>query len=166
MVSNLCKMDKELVQILDVGCGPGYVGQYLKQDGYANIDGMDKNQQMLNMASENKAYDELLNITFGDPDSVPNAFKDTYDFVIASSLVCKNHEPGMCKEADRTIFENLLYCTKVGGYVIFAAKQDHRGEDQYKEIISILQEQYHWKFVSEHQYSRFYNACDKFGRTK
>jgi len=129
MVAKLNAIDKDLVQILDVGCGQGFVGQYLQQDGFSYIDGMDKNQSMLNIAQENKAYEELLNITFGKPDSVPKAFKDTYDFVIASSLLCRNHEEGMCEEADRTIFENLLYCTKVGGHIIFAAKEDQDGED-------------------------------------
>jgi len=35
------------MKILDIGCGKGYVGEYLKQDGFANINGIDCSKNLL-----------------------------------------------------------------------------------------------------------------------
>jgi len=44
-------------KILDIGCGKGYVGEYLKQDGFANITGLDCSKNLLQLAEKKKAYE-------------------------------------------------------------------------------------------------------------
>ena len=74
-----------------------------------------------------------------------------------------NNSTHKCHEfIGRTVFDNLLNCTKVGGYVIFAT--DAESEEECNEIIAMLQQEQAWKYVKEHQYYRFYKACQKSGK--
>jgi len=59
MVSQLCNTNKLTTKILDIGCGKGYVGEYLRNDGYQYIIGMDYSKKMLDVAATNKAYKSL-----------------------------------------------------------------------------------------------------------
>jgi len=47
MVSKLCNTNKLTTTILDVGCGTGYVGEYLRKDGFILITGMDYSKKLL-----------------------------------------------------------------------------------------------------------------------
>ena len=60
-----------------------------------------------------------------------------YDFVIASSLMTNNSSHKCQEIVGRTVFDNLLSCTKVNGYVIFAA--DEENENKFHDIISTMQ---------------------------
>jgi predicted TPR repeat methyltransferase len=45
--------------VLDMGCGTGLVGQYLKERGFVNIVGVDASQGMLEKAKTKEVYNEL-----------------------------------------------------------------------------------------------------------
>jgi len=51
MVSKLCSTKKLTCKILDVGCGKGYVGEYLRADGFQYIVGMDYSKKILELAA-------------------------------------------------------------------------------------------------------------------
>lgn len=58
-VSRLCeenKIKKSDAQVIDFGCGTGLVGQYLSDDGFYNIVGLDASNGMLNEAENKKVY--------------------------------------------------------------------------------------------------------------
>ena len=47
LVSQLCPENRVKKQILDIGCGKGFVGQYLKEQGFMNIQGIDCSKNFL-----------------------------------------------------------------------------------------------------------------------
>ena len=57
--------------ILDMGCGTGLVGQYLKEKGFTNITGVDASSEMIVKSEEKKAYSELEELFLGQPDTFP-----------------------------------------------------------------------------------------------
>jgi len=50
ILKELITSNKLKVQILDLGCGKGYVGEYLKADGYLHITGVDCSKSLLQSA--------------------------------------------------------------------------------------------------------------------
>jgi len=42
-----CKVNQLKMKILDFGCGKGHLGEYLKQDGFCNISGIDCSKNLL-----------------------------------------------------------------------------------------------------------------------
>jgi len=47
ILKELIKSNKLKCQILDIGCGKGYVGEYLKADGFLHITGLDCSRSLL-----------------------------------------------------------------------------------------------------------------------
>ena len=48
LIKNLTAKENRLkTEILDVGCGKGYTGQYLKAEGFQQIHGMELSKNML-----------------------------------------------------------------------------------------------------------------------
>jgi len=50
ILKELITTNKLKTQILDLGCGKGYVGEYLKQDGFLHITGLDCSRSLLQSA--------------------------------------------------------------------------------------------------------------------
>jgi len=50
ILKELIKSNKLKCQILDIGCGKGYVGEYLKSDGFLHITGLDCSRSLLQVA--------------------------------------------------------------------------------------------------------------------
>ena len=67
-------ISKEHTRILDMGCGTGLVGQYLKEKGFDNIDGQDASQGMLENAKKKGAYKELDKLFLGSPTTYPEKY--------------------------------------------------------------------------------------------
>ena len=63
-------------QVLDVGCGNGFVGQYLKELGFQKISGIDCRKTKLETARSKKCYEDVRRLVFGLEDStVPEEFQ-------------------------------------------------------------------------------------------
>ena len=76
---------------MDVGCGKGFVGEYLKTDGFFRIAGMDCSKNLLNIAKSKKVYEKLDRFVFGMPGStIAPEHTEKYDFVIAASMINNN----------------------------------------------------------------------------
>jgi len=86
MLKELSDIGKLKCQVMDVGCGKGYVGEYLKKDGFLHISGMDCSRNLLEIAKEKKAYERLDRVAIGEsePDASHN---EKYDFVISASMI-------------------------------------------------------------------------------
>ena len=52
--------EKEDLRIMDAGAGTGFIGEYLKQQGYTNVDALDISQEMLDIAKEKNVYKKLI----------------------------------------------------------------------------------------------------------
>jgi len=61
------------MQVFDMGCGTGLVGQYLNEAGYKNIIGVDASKGMLDEAEKSKpgVHTELKELFLGAPDTFP-----------------------------------------------------------------------------------------------
>lgn len=73
-------------QILDIGCGKGHVGEYLKNDGFMHISGMDCSKNLLQLAEKKKAYEKLERIALGETE-IDASHHDKYDYVISASMI-------------------------------------------------------------------------------
>jgi len=100
---------------LDMGCGTGLVGQYLKERGFEHIVGVDASRGMLDKAAEKNAYTELKELFLGLPDTFPRELHDKFHVVTGSGILADNH-------LDNKVFEEMLLALKVGGYAVFATR--------------------------------------------
>lgn len=67
LIKNLTNPINRLkTEILDVGCGKGFVGQYLKEDGFQQIHGMELSKSLLGMAKSKNCYKSLEKVNIGD----------------------------------------------------------------------------------------------------
>ena len=65
MVNDLFTGSKLKVDVLDIGCGKGNVGQYLRDVGFKRIYGIDSSRNLLKQADERKNYLGLERFVFG-----------------------------------------------------------------------------------------------------
>lgn len=149
LVDSLCKDNKYKCQVLDVGCGNGFVGQYLKELGFQRISGIDCRQTKLQTAQSKKCYQSIERLVFGLEDSVvPEKYIGKFDFVTCASLVNNS-------DLSIKIFYDLLSTVKIGGFVIFASKLDKLNNNEYEKFMTKLTEEEHWAFTTDHQFYRY-----------
>lgn len=113
MLKDICESNRLKAQILDVGCGKGHVGEYLKKDGFQHIHGIDCSKSLLEAAAEKKIYKSLEKVAFGEGETPKTSA--TYDFVVSASMI---NNDGW----DEEMFQTMLNYTKMGGFIIFATK--------------------------------------------
>ena len=92
-------------KILDLGCGTGLIGQYLKEFGFTNVTGIDVSPVMLSHAKEKQAYAELVEYDLLDLDNFPGKLRNACDVVCCSGLVNNNH-------MDYKLFEMMILALK------------------------------------------------------
>lgn len=144
------------VQILDLGCGKGYVGEYLKNDGFLHITGLDCSRSLLQVAKETRCYESLEKGVFGQ-NELDESHYGKYDVVISSSMI---NNDGW----DREAFSRMLLYVKMGGFIIFTTKLNLNNENQYGAAIDGLSEEMHWKFVTDHTFYRYDKLCGGQGK--
>lgn len=150
--------NKLKVNILDIGCGKGYLGQYLKEEGYLRTTGMDCSNNLLELAKDKNSYYQLERRVFGQKDTViTDEMKEKYDFVSAASIL---NNDGY----DIKIFKNMVECCKTNGFIVFATKLDFHQKNQYEPEIKELEDTGFWQFTSEHSFYRYDKLCDKVGK--
>ena len=97
--------------IHDAGCGTGLVGTKLKLAGYSNIDGSDFSTDMLQLAQQTQAYQQLSEIDFAMPTALKN---NHYDAVISVGVYTKRFK--------NTFIPEMLRTLKPNGYFVFTAR--------------------------------------------
>jgi predicted TPR repeat methyltransferase len=101
---NTNQEQKHKVHVLDIGCGKGFLGEYLKEEGYMKTTGMDCSNSLLEIAKSRDCYYHLERRVFGQPDTViPEEMKNRFPFVSAASIL---NNDGY----DIKIFENMIDC--------------------------------------------------------
>lgn len=86
ILKELIKENKLRTRILDLGCGKGHVGEYLREDGFLHITGMDCSKNLLAIAQEKRAYERLEKVVFGKDEVHPDHM-GKYDVVISASMI-------------------------------------------------------------------------------
>ena len=86
LMKELSDISKLKCQVLDVGCGKGHVGEYLKNDGYLHITDLDCSKSVLEIAKEKKVYENLVRTAFGES-TIDESYSEKYDFVVAPSKI-------------------------------------------------------------------------------
>jgi SAM-dependent methyltransferase len=142
--------EKEEVDILDMGCGTGLVGKYLKDDGFVKITGLDACPAMLKECTDNKpgVHVELVELFLGKPETYPETLRNRFDVVTASGILADNH-------LDNSVFEEMLLSLRTGGLAIFATRTEYLELYGYGAYMKGLEEQGKWKFVKNIVFGRY-----------
>jgi len=134
--------------VLDMGCGTGLVGQYLKERGFVNIVGVDASKGMLERAAEKSAYTELKELFLGLPDTFPREYHNRFEVVTGSGILADNH-------LDNKVFEEMLLALKQGGYAVFATRTQYLTQYGYGPYMKELEEKGRWKLIKEITFDRY-----------
>lgn len=120
----------EGLDVLDLGCGEGYVARQLKQRGAKTLEGIDISEEMIKSAQEREASEQLgIRYRAGDA-SVLEMFEDaSFDLVAAVFLF--NYLDRAHTEATMTQVNRVL---RPGGRFVFAVPHPSlsfmRGEEE------------------------------------
>ena len=128
-------MSRGAVEILDLGCGTGLVGQHLNERGFENVSGVDVSGKMLEEAAAKNAYkslDQVKLCTDNFLETFPIAHRKKYDFVTAAGLVVNNY-------MDEKIFEEMLLSLRNGGIMVFTARFSYLGNYWYSDKLEELE---------------------------
>ena len=49
-MANLCRDNPFHTEVLEIGCGKGFAGEYLKEEGFHNVYGIDCSYNLLSIA--------------------------------------------------------------------------------------------------------------------
>ena len=147
----------EEAEVLDMGCGTGLVGQYLKERGFKKILGVDASKGMLDRAAEKNSYTELKELFLGLPDTYPRELHDRFEAITASGILAEGH-------LDNKVFDEMLLSLKTGGYAIFATRTMYLTQYNYADRIRELTEQGKWKLVQEITFDRYDKIGEAVGR--
>ena len=135
-------------KVLDLACGTGLVGKHLAEEGFKNIYGLDISANMLEEASAKGLYSELDEHALGNPDDLPEKFKNHFDFVTCAGLVNNNH-------MDYLLFEEMLLCCKQGGFAVFAARFSYMGKYWYGDVIHEMERSMRWKLLASEAFFKY-----------
>lgn len=125
--------------ILDVGCGTGLVGEYLRRHGYRNIEGLDYSRAMLDKAGQKQIYQKLIQ---GDLTGSLDIMSNTFDAIISVGTFT-------CGHVGPEAFNELLRIAKPGGHICFTVREEAWEEDSYRDKIAALQQGGAWSMLAE-----------------
>jgi predicted TPR repeat methyltransferase len=101
-------------EVLDVGCGTGLTSDYLYEQGFRHLDGIDLTQAMLEKARARGIYRNLIRADLTQPINLPDA---CYDGMVSSGTFTCGHvgpEP----------FDELVRLLRPGGFLSFSVHVD------------------------------------------
>jgi predicted TPR repeat methyltransferase len=147
----------EASAVLDMGCGTGLVGQYLKERGFKTIVGVDASKGMLDKARVKGSYSDLEELFLGLPDTFPQKFHNKFDIITASGILAEGH-------LDNKVFDEMLLALKTGGYTIFATRTMYLTKYNYIDKITELEQTGKWKKIEEWTFDRYDKLEEAVGR--
>lgn len=123
--------------ILDAGAGTGLLGQWLHDEGYPHLVGIDLSEGMLAEADKKQVYTTLRPMMLGEALDFPAS---TFDAVTACGVFTYGHAPSAS-------FDELIRITKPGGYLIFTLRPDFYENSDFKDKMETLQRQGKWMLI-------------------
>lgn len=120
--------------ILDAGAGTGIMGEIMSLLGYQNLVAIDLSKGMLAVAKQKGVYRELHRMVMGEHLDFPG---DIFAGTVAVGVISVGHAPPES-------FDELIRCTRPGGYIIFSVRADAQG---FKERQNTLEKNDKWNLV-------------------
>ena len=157
LAKDCVKDNAEVSTVLDMGCGTGLVGQYLKERGFKNIIGVDASRGMLDKAQEKGSYTELIELFLGAPTTFPESLQNRFDVITASGILAEGH-------LDNQVFDEMLLALKTGGVTVFATRTMYLTKYDYISKMNELEEQGKWKKINEWTFDRYDQLEEAIGR--
>ncbi|XP_039261254.2 methyltransferase-like protein 27 [Styela clava] len=122
----------ESTKILDVACGTGLVGEFLRKNNFKGLlHGIDGSAEMLNVARKKVIYDDLFTqfILPGKPIMPSPSLK--YDGVMCVGAITKNH-------LDPKVLEDFLNVLIPEGIILFVLSKSRINVDVAKTVDEVL----------------------------
>lgn len=123
------------LEVLDMGCGTGLVGQEMQACGFSQIIGVDASKAMCDQAAaknNGKAYAELRELFLGRPETFPDDLKNRFDIVTGASILAQGH-------LDKKVFDEMIMATKgKGSYVIITTRDSYMKDYGYQKKVDEL----------------------------
>lgn len=82
--------NKELIKVVDVGCGSGITGKGLQDNGFQFIDGYDISEEMVKVAKGKNIYSHLALGCITDTETL-SCEDESYDALICVQSITKGH---------------------------------------------------------------------------
>jgi len=124
-------------RILDAGAGTGLGGEYISQNGYNNLFGIDMSKGMLDEARGKKIYHSLDQMVLGETLD----FSDNYFDAILSV--------GTMGHAPPESFDDLIRITKPSGFIVFSIRTAFYDEPRFYGKLQSLEEEGKWRLVEK-----------------
>jgi predicted TPR repeat methyltransferase len=155
---------RKTLEVFDMGCGTGLVGEEMNKAGFTEVVGVDISQGMLDEAakkSDGQAYKELKVLYLGSPDKFPDEFKGRFDIVVAAGILAQGH-------LDSSVFQEMLMSAKgPGTMIIFTTRESYLNDYGYQEAMDALVTDNKWKYVDVFDFYRYDNLGEEqIGRYK
>lgn len=122
--------------IIDVGCGTGLVGHYLRDAGYQNFDGIDISQEMVRQA-QSRGYRQLL---IGSLNEELPIESNAYDACLCVGVFTHGH-------VSAAGLSELARITRSGGYLCFTINEGVYDDYGFEEAIMKLETNKIWSIL-------------------
>ena len=121
------------INIMDAGCGTGFMGQTLADAGYKNIVGFDISQDMTDIAETLGIYNSLHgNIDINAP--IPQEWEKKFDCTISVGVFTPGH---VSPEA----LSQLAIMTRNGGTIIVSTRVAYCESENYETVSQQYEDQ-------------------------
>ncbi len=124
------------IQIFDVGCGTGIVGEHLLANGFVHFDGTDPSLEMLEHAKK-RSYENLLKLIPGEP--LP-AKDSSYDATLCVGVFTHGH---LGPEG----FPELIRVTKPDGLICFTVNEGVWESGEFEAAIERYSKTGEWEVL-------------------
>lgn len=122
MLKKIYTSKKKNLRILDLGCGTGWCGVFLKNYARSkSLYGIDLSEKMLSVAQEKNIYSKLIK---GDIISYLKATTEKFDLMVSSDVFTYF---GALEE----LFENINKCLSENGRLVFTISENNMNKDSY-----------------------------------
>ncbi|CAH1778152.1 unnamed protein product [Owenia fusiformis] len=141
--------ERAAVKVLDIAAGTGAVGLELQRLGLTDIDAVDANQAMLDVAKSKNVYNRLI-CDFLGPNTL-DIKDDAYDGAVATACFYRTHVHEDC-------FPELIRVIKPGGLLLMQIRGDALEEMVgFKEAMKQLENDQKWTLVKEEYFPNWFS---------
>ena len=124
-------------RILDAGAGTGLSGEYLYQNGYKNLFGMDISKRMLDEAERKSIYQRLDQMVLGETLDFPDSY---FDAVLSVGTI--GHAPPES-------VDELIRITRPSGFIAFSLRAAFYNEPRFYGKLGSLEEAGKWRLTEK-----------------